>query len=341
MHPHGTAPYNAGIVEASTITPEKFSEIVQQIERQVASVIVGQRDIIQHTLIAIIAGNHVLLEGVPGLGKTSLVRAFADALSLRFVRIQFTPDLMPADIVGTDILEEQEGGKRGFRFQPGPIFANLILADEINRATPKTQSALLEAMQERTVSVLGRTYATSKPFFVLATQNPIEMEGTYPLPEAQLDRFMFKLNVRFPKVDELTAIIEQTTSDKTSRAEKVADGSALIALSQFARQVPAASHVVRFAATLVAATHPESEGATEMVKKYVRYGASPRGAQALLLGGRVLALLNGRYNVAIEDLKALAPAALRHRILLNFEGQAEGISTDDVIADVLSKLKAN
>jgi MoxR-like ATPase len=225
--PRSSAPYNAGMTDASAMTPERFTEIAQQIEAQVSRVIVGQRDVIRHTLIAIIAGNHVLLEGVPGLGKTSLVRAFADALSLRFVRIQFTPDLMPADIVGTDILEEQEGGKRGFRFQPGPIFANLVLADEINRATPKTQSALLEAMQERTVSVLGRTYATSKPFFVLATQNPIEMEGTYPLPEAQLDRFMFKLNVRFPNVDELTVIIEQTTGDKAGRAEKVADGKHL------------------------------------------------------------------------------------------------------------------
>lgn len=345
--PAGNAPrlisnlYNARMADAVQVTPEKFTEVAQQIEKQVSSVIVGQHNIIRHTLIAIISGSHVLLEGVPGLGKTSLVRAFADALSLRFVRIQFTPDLMPADIVGTDILEDhQETGKRTFRFQPGPIFANLILADEINRATPKTQSALLEAMQERTVSVLGRTYATSKPFFVLATQNPIEMEGTYPLPEAQLDRFMFKLNVTFPKLDELTTIIEQTTGNKAARAAKVADGNMLIALSQFARQVPAASHVTRFAAALVSATHPDGEGATDMVKKYVRYGASPRGAQALLLGGRVLALLNGRFNVAIEDLKALAPAALRHRILLNFEGQAEGINPDEVITDVANKLKA-
>ncbi|PJF48782.1 MAG: MoxR family ATPase [Chloroflexi bacterium] len=329
------------MADASPITPEKFTEVAQQIEKQVSSVIIGQQDIIRHTLIAIIAGGHVLLEGVPGLGKTSLVRAFADTLSLRFVRIQFTPDLMPADIVGTDILEDQETGKRAFRFQPGPIFANLILADEINRATPKTQSALLEAMQERTVSVLGRTYATSKPFFVLATQNPIEMEGTYPLPEAQLDRFMFKLNVSFPKLDELTAIVEQTTGEKSTRATKVTDGNTLIAMGQFARQVPAASHVTRYAAALVSATHPDGEGATHVVKKYVRYGASPRGAQALLLGGRVLALLNGRFNVAIEDLKALAPAALRHRILLNFEGQAEGINPDDVIADVTAKVKAS
>ena len=294
------------------------------IEQQVSNVIVGQKDIIRHTLIAIICGSHVLLEGVPGLGKTSLVRAFADTLDLRFARIQFTPDLMPADIVGTDILEEQDNGKRAFRFQAGPVFANLVLADEINRATPKTQSALLEVMQERTVSVLGRTYSASKPFFVLATQNPIEMEGTYPLPEAQLDRFMFKLNVLFPKTDELTTIIENTTGNKASRATKVTDGNTLVALSEFARQVPAASHVTKFAAALVSATHPDGDGVSDMVKKYVRYGASPRGAQSLLLGGRVLALLNGRFNVAIDDLKSLAPAALRHRILLNFEGQAEG-----------------
>ncbi len=329
----------AQTTQAVQITPEKFAEVAQKIEQQVSSVIVGQHDIIRHTLISIICGSHVLLEGVPGLGKTSLVRAFADTLDLRFARIQFTPDLMPADIVGTDILEEQDNGKRGFRFQAGPVFANLVLADEINRATPKTQSALLEAMQERTVSILGRTYSTSKPFFVLATQNPIEMEGTYPLPEAQLDRFMFKLNVLFPKLDELTTIVENTTGNKSSRASKVTDGNTLVALGQLARQVPAASHVTRFAAALVSATHPDGEGASEMVKKFVRYGASPRGAQSLLLGGRVMALLSGRFNVAIDDLKALAPAALRHRILLNFEGQAEGIKMDDIIADTASRMK--
>ena len=321
------------------ISPDEFRQRAQMIEAEVANVIVGQRDLIRQVVVTLLAGGNALLEGVPGLAKTTLVRTLADVIDCSFSRIQFTPDLMPADIIGTTLISEDEHGRKSFRFEPGPIFANMVLADEINRATPKTQSALLEAMQERTVSVLGRTYATSKPFFVLATQNPIEMEGTYPLPEAQLDRFMFKLNVRFPNVDELTVIIEQTTGDKAGRAEKVADGNTLIALSQFARQVPAASHVTRFAAALVTATHPDGEGATEMVKKYVRYGASPRGAQALLLGGRVLALMNNRYNVAIEDLKALAPAALRHRILLNFEGQAEGISTDDVIADALSKLK--
>jgi len=323
----------------SEITVDTFRDLAARIESEVQGVIVGQADIIRHTMIAVISGGHVLLEGVPGLGKTSLVRTFADALDLRFSRIQFTPDLMPADIVGTDILEEQENGKRAFRFQAGPVFANLVLADEINRATPKTQSALLEAMQERTVSVMGRTYAASSPFFVLATQNPIEMEGTYPLPEAQLDRFMFKLNVGFPSTAELTSIIDQTTSDKGKRAKHVVNGPTLIAMSKLARQVPAATDVTRFAAAIIGATHPDGEGATDLVKKYVRYGSSPRGAQALLLGGRVLALLNGRFNVSLDDLRALAPAALRHRILLNFEGQAEGIKTDAIVQDVVGKIK--
>lgn len=321
------------------ITVDSFREFASSIENEVQGVIVGQADIIRHTLIAVISAGHVLLEGVPGLGKTSLVRTFADALDLRFSRIQFTPDLMPADIVGTDILEDQDNGKRAFRFQAGPVFANLVLADEINRATPKTQSALLEAMQERTVSVMGRTYATNSPFFVLATQNPIEMEGTYPLPEAQLDRFMFKLNVLFPSTDELTSIIDMTTTDKSKRAKRVVNGPTLIAMGKLARQVPASSEVTRYAATLISATHADGVGATDMVKKYVRHGASPRGAQTLLLGGKVLALLNGRFNVSLEDLRALAPAALRHRILLNFEGQADGIRTDAVIQDVMGKLK--
>ncbi|MCW1970344.1 MAG: AAA family ATPase, partial [Anaerolineae bacterium] len=281
-----------------------------------------------------------LLEGLRGLGKPSLVRALGKTLDLRFPGIQFAPDLMPADIVGTDILEERDDGKRAFRFQAGPVFANLVLADEINRATPKTQSALLEAMQERTVTVLGRTYRVEPPFFVLATQNPIEMEGTYPLPEAQLDRFMFKLNVTFPDTNELTAIIESTTGDKNNRAHHITDGKTLIEMGQFARQIPAAAQVNRYAAAVVAATHPENPDATEQVKKYVRFGSSPRGAQALLLGARVLALLNGRFNVALDDVRAIAPAALRHRILLNYEGQGEGISTDKIVRDVLAAVKA-
>ncbi len=323
----------------SELTVDRFRDFATQIENEVQGIIVGQADVIRHTLIAVISGGHVLLEGVPGLGKTSLVRTFADALELRFSRIQFTPDLMPADIVGTDILEDQDNGKRAFRFQAGPVFANLVLADEINRATPKTQSALLEAMQERTVSVMGRTYAVNNPFFVLATQNPIEMEGTYPLPEAQLDRFMFKLNVTFPNIDELTSIIDQTTTDKSKRAKRVVNGPTLIAMGKLARQVPASSEVTRYAAALIGATHANNATATDMVKKYVRHGASPRGAQTLLLGGRVLALLNGRFNVSIDDLRGLASAALRHRILLNFEGQADGIRTDAIVQDVIAKIK--
>lgn len=329
----------AASAQKTVMTPEDFCGVATRIEEQVARIIIGQADIIRHTLIAIITGGHVLLEGLPGLGKTSLVRAFSDALDLRFSRIQFTPDLMPADIVGTDILEENESGKRIFRFQAGPVFANLILADEINRATPKTQSALLEAMQERTVTVLGRTYRVEAPFFVLATQNPIELEGTYPLPEAQVDRFFFKLNVGFPNTEELTAIIDQTTGEKANRARRVADGKTLLAMNSFVRQVPASSQVTRYAAALIAASHPDSESAPAEIRKYVRFGSSPRGGQALLLGARALALLNGRFNVALDDLRALAPAALRHRILLNFEGQADGARTDDLIHALLRFVK--
>ncbi len=329
----------AVVGQKTAMTPENFCEVATRIEEQVARVIIGQADIIRHTLIAIVTGGHVLLEGLPGLGKTSLVRTFADALDLRFSRIQFTPDLMPADIVGTDILEENDTGKRVFRFQAGPVFANLILADEINRATPKTQSALLEAMQERTVTVLGRTYRVEAPFFVLATQNPIELEGTYPLPEAQVDRFFFKLNVGFPNTEELTSIIDQTTGEKATRARRVADGKTLISMNSFVRQVPASSQVTRYAAALIAASHPDSDTAPAEIKKYVRFGSSPRGGQALLLGARALALLNGRFNVALDDLRALAPAALRHRILLNFEGQADGARTDDLIHALLRFVK--
>jgi MoxR-like ATPase len=278
----------------------------------------------------------VLLEGVPGLGKTMLVRTLAHVLDLQFARIQFTPDLMPADIVGTDILEEAEDGRREFRFQPGPVFTNLLLADEINRATPKTQSALLEAMQERTVTVANRSYPLEPPFLVLATQNPIEMEGTYPLPEAQLDRFLFKVNVEFPASGELVEILNRTTGEAEPEVGIVADGAAVLAMGMLARQVPVASNVADYAARLTVATHPESDTAPAMVRQYVRYGSSPRGAQALILGGKVTALLAGRYNVAYEDLRAIAPAALCHRVLLNFEGQAEGVSTDDVVGEVVA-----
>ena len=316
----------------------EFSRIAQAIEAEVGSVIVGQQDVVRSTLICILAGRHALLEGVPGLGKTMLIRTLADVLHLHFSRIQFTPDLMPADIVGTDILEETEDGRREFRFQPGPIFANLVLADEINRATPKTQSALLEAMQEKTVTVAGRRYVLEPPFFVLATQNPLEMEGTYPLPEAQLDRFLFKVNVTFPSVGDLVTILDRTTGGKETTARRVADGADILRMGELALSLPVASHVSEYVARLIVATHPDGDGAPDMVQRFVRYGASPRGAQALIIGAKINALLEGRYNVAFDDVAAVAPSALRHRILLNFEGQAEGVSSDDVITDLLRTL---
>jgi MoxR-like ATPase len=324
-----------------TITVEEFHATAARIEAEVGTVIVGQVEVVRHTLIGLIAGGHVLLEGVPGLGKTMLVRTLADALDLTFSRIQFTPDLMPADIVGTDILEEAEpgalgaAGRRAFRFQPGPVFANLVLADEINRATPKTQSALLEAMQEHRVTVSKTTYELEEPFFVLATQNPIEMEGTYPLPEAQLDRFLFKLNVGFPAADELAEIMVRTTRQSMPVARHVADGEAIVAMGALARGIAIASHVNEYAVRLLLATHPDGEGAPDAVRRYVRYGASPRGAQAMILGAKVAALLDGRYNVAHEDLRAMALPALRHRLILRFEGEAEGITADQIIVEVL------
>ena len=323
------------------ITVEEFRDTAARIEAQVGKVIVGQKDIVRHTLIALIAGGHVLLEGVPGLGKTMLVRTLADALDLKFSRIQFTPDLMPADIVGTDILDEggpgtaETPGHRHFRFQPGPVFANLVLADEINRATAKTQSALLEAMQEHRVTVSTTTYELQEPFFVLATQNPIEMEGTYPLPEAQLDRFLFKLNVRFPAADELVEILNRTTRQTVPKALKATDGATIIAMGKLARGIAIASHVNEYAVRLLLTTHPDNVVAPEAVRRYVRYGASPRGAQAMILGAKIAALLDGRYNVSFEDLQAMAFPALRHRLILSFEGEAEGITTDDVIAEVV------
>jgi MoxR-like ATPase len=315
---------------------EQFRATAAAIETEVGKVIVGQQEVVRHVLICLIAGGHALLEGVPGLGKTMLIKTLADVLTLNFARIQFTPDLMPADIVGTDILEETPDGRRQFRFQPGPIFANLVLADEINRATPKTQSALLEGMQEQSVTVAKRTYKLEPPFFVLATQNPIEMEGTYPLPEAQLDRFMFKVNVNFPSAGELVEILARTTGQKLPQAHKTAAGPRLLEMGRMARLVPVPSHVADFVARLIVASHPEGEAATPMVKQFLRYGSSPRGAQALILGAKITALFAGRVNVAFEDVAAVAPAALRHRLLLNFEGQAEGVTTDDVVKELLS-----
>ena len=321
------------------ITLETFQQTTQAIEAEIGRVIVGQKEVVRNVLIAIIAGGHVLLEGVPGLGKTLLIRTLAEALELNFSRIQFTPDLMPADIIGTEVLEENAQGRRHFRFQPGPIFVNLLLADEINRATPKTQSALLEAMQERTVTVAGHTYPLEEPFFVLATQNPIDMEGTYPLPEAQLDRFLFKLNVSYPDVEELVAILNRTTSEAQPHAASVADGSLLQQMGILARQIAVAGHVSESVARLLLATHAEHPAAPEVVQRYVRFGASPRGAQAMILGAKVNALFNGRYNVAFKDIEAVVYPALRHRLILNFEGEAEGVTADRVIEEVLLEVR--
>jgi MoxR-like ATPase len=318
---------------------EQFSQLAQAIEAEVARVIVGQQQVVRDVLICVLAGRHALLEGVPGLGKTQLIRTLADALDLDFSRIQFTPDLMPSDVTGTNVMEDTEEGRKAFRFQHGPIFANLLLADEINRATPKTQSALLEAMQEKTVTVAGVGYSLPRPFFVLATQNPIEQEGTYPLPEAQLDRFMFKITVNFPGVEDLVTIIERTTGASVPHAQKVASGEQVTNMGLLALDTPIASHVSRYVAELIVATHPTSEHAPEMVRRYVQFGSSPRGAQALILGAKINALLEGRFNVAFEDVEAVAAPALRHRMLLNFEGLAEGISTDVVVADLLKSVQ--
>ena len=318
------------------IEPERFAELAQAIEREVGRYIVGQQQLVRQTLISLLAGSHALLEGVPGLGKTMLVRTMAEALELGFSRIQFTPDLMPADIVGTNIIVE-EGGERRFRFQPGPIFSNLVLADEINRATPKTQSALLEAMQEHRVTVAKQQYVLAEPFFVLATQNPLEMEGTYPLPEAQLDRFFFKIDVPFPSEEDLMAIMERTTGTEQISVGKAASGADVIAMQQLAREVPIATHVMAYAIRILRGTHPDTDGAPELVSKYVRYGGSPRGAQAIVLGAKIHALLEGRFNVAFSDVQAVAAPALRHRVILNFEGEAEGISTDSVVRAIIAE----
>jgi len=320
-----------------TLSVDKFRSHAEKIETEVGKVIVGQNEVVRHVLVSILAGGHVLLEGVPGLGKTMLIRTLGEALDLKFSRIQFTPDLMPADILGTEILSDQNG-QREFRFRQGPLFANLVLADEINRATPKTQSALLEAMQETSVTVAQQTYKLSEPFFVMATQNPLEMEGTYPLPEAQLDRFFFKVNVNLPNVTEMIEIMERTTGKDFPSANKAVSGKEIIQMRELARGVPMASHVKEFVARLVLATHPEDMNASPLTKKYVRYGVSPRGAQALSLGAKVTALLNGRFNVSFDDIKAIAPAALRHRMLLNFDGLAEGIRTDDVIGELIGNV---
>ena len=317
---------------------ERFKSDFARVRAEIGKVVVGHQQIVEHVLTALLAGGHVLLEGVPGLGKTLLVRTLSDTLDLQFSRIQFTPDLMPADISGTTLLvEDSETGRRFFQFEPGPIFANIVLADEINRATPKTQSALLEAMQEQGVTVAGKRHTLAQPFFVLATQNPIEMEGTYPLPEAQLDRFLFKLVVLSPTMADLSAIVDRTTGAGVPEAAKVLTGDDILAMRAVAREVPIAAHVREFAVRLVLATHPTSEAAPDTVRQFVRFGASPRGAQALVLAGKIRALLDGRYSVAYEDIQAVAAPALRHRIILNYEGEAEAVSTDSIVAAAMDK----
>lgn len=315
---------------------EQFRTDFERIRREIGKVIVGQEDVVEGVLTALLCGGHVLLEGVPGLGKTMLVRTLSSVLDLKFNRIQFTPDLMPADIIGTNLIEEDEQGRKRFEFQPGPLFTQILLADEINRATPKTQSALLEAMQEKSVTVANRTYTLEEPYFVLATQNPLEMEGTYPLPEAQLDRFFFKLLVRFPNLAQLDEIMKRTTGEEQPVAERAADGGTIREMRRLAREVVAASHVQQYAMRLVLATHPDAAEALEIARKYVRYGSSPRGGQALVLAGKVRALLQGRYNVSFEDIQVAARPALRHRLILNFEGEAENVSPDSIIERILA-----
>lgn len=317
-----------------------YADKFGSLRSEIARVIVGQQEIVEGALLALMAGGHVLLEGVPGLGKTLLVRTLAETLGLDFSRIQFTPDLMPADIVGTNIIVEDERGEKMFRFQRGPVFTNLLLADEVNRATPKTQSALLEAMQERQVTVGGSTYQLDGVFFVLATQNPLEMEGTYPLPEAQLDRFIYKLVINYPTRSDLIEVLRRTTADETPHAENILTSEELTEMQQLVRQVIIAPHVEELAADLLLRTHPESEEAPDSVRKYVRYGASPRGGQAMVLTAKARALLAGRYNVSAADIVAVARPSLRHRLILNFEGEAEGLSADALLEDVLASTAA-
>lgn len=316
---------------------DHFQERIGAVKEQIGRVLVGQEMIAEGALICLLSGGHVLLEGVPGLGKTLLVRTLAGTLGLDFSRIQFTPDLMPADVTGTNIIAEMPDGRREFQFQRGPVFTNVLLADEINRATPKTQSALLEAMQERSVTVAGHTYKLEEPYIVLATQNPVEQEGTYPLPEAQLDRFLFKLKVYFPTADELIEIINRTTTNESAGVERVLASEEIMLLRRLVREVPVAPHIQEHAVHLVLGTHPDTEYATDSVRRYVRYGSSPRGAQSLILAAKVRALLENRFHVSHEDIDFVARPALRHRIILNFEGQADGVDTDSLIEELLEQ----
>ncbi|MFN8060269.1 MAG: MoxR family ATPase [Vicinamibacterales bacterium] len=315
----------------------EFQKRFSLVAREIAKRIVGQEEIVRGLLIALFAKGHVLLEGIPGLGKTSMVHTVADVLHLKFSRIQFTPDLMPADIVGTNVVQETPHGEKYFEFQQGPIFANIVLADEVNRATPKTQSALLEAMQERSVSVGKETHRLDLPFFVLATQNPLEMEGTYPLPEAQLDRFFFKLKTMYPSPADLHEILNRTTQTSEPTVDRVLDADQIAEMTTIARSVPISKPVQEYAIRLTLGTHPQSDHAPELVNKYVRYGSSPRGAQALVIGAKINALLDDRVHVSCDDIRAMAYPALRHRVLLNFEGEAEQVDPDSILRAILEK----
>jgi MoxR-like ATPase len=305
------------------------------VQQEIGKVIVGQQDVVDGVLICLLSGGHVLLEGVPGLGKTTLLRTLARVLHLRYSRIQFTPDLMPADIIGSMVMETEAGGAKTLRFQPGPIFAHLVLADEINRATPKTQSALLEAMQERTVTSGTTTHELERPFLVMATQNPIEMEGTYPLPEAQLDRFLMKILVEYPSRKELSEIVARTIQREDPELSQVVTRDEILELRQLCREIVVAPHIQDLAVSLVMATQPGTEGAHPLADKYIRYGASPRGAQALVECGRVHALINGRFHLSASDVQKIAPAVLRHRVILNFDAHADGQTPDSLIAEII------
>jgi MoxR-like ATPase len=315
-----------------------FRKDIGLLRDEIGKAIVGHREVVDGVITCLLAGGHALLEGVPGLGKTMLVRTLAETLHLTFSRIQFTPDLMPADILGTTVIDDTQAGGKVFEFRKGPVFANIVLADEINRATPKTQSALLEAMQEHHVSVGKRSFTLDEPFVVLATQNPLEMEGTYPLPEAQLDRFLFKLHVPYPNRDELHDILDRTTGDAQEPCRAVLDRDAILKMQKLVRRVPVARHVQDYAVRVVLATHPGGVDSPDLAKRFVRFGASPRGAQAVLLAAKIRALFEGRFAASSDDVRAVVLPALRHRVLLNFEGEAEGIKTDQVIAQILESL---
>ncbi len=317
----------------------RFREDFNKLRAEIGKVVVGQSKIVEGVLIGLIAGGHVLLEGVPGLGKTLLVRTLASALHSTFSRIQFTPDLMPADLIGTNVLiEDKTSGGRRFQFERGPVFANVLLADEINRATPKTQSALLEAMQERSVTVAGISHKLEGLFFVMATQNPLEMEGTYPLPEAQLDRFFYKLLVPFPTTEEIELILDRTTESESPEATRLMEPERVLEMSRLARRIPISADVRRYAIQTVLGSHPDNEFASPMVRQFVRYGASPRGAQAVILASKIHAILDHRFHVACDDVRAVAANCLRHRILLNFEGQAEDVKPDAIVEDILKSV---